>query len=106
MKTCKYCKIKFTPYYAKGNQFVCRDLLCRKEYSKEYRLNNKAKSKEYSAKFYLKNKERISEYKKKYYLKNKEKIKKQYLDNIDKRKSYLLKKKKDLKKSLKRNEIL
>jgi hypothetical protein len=44
----------------------------KKEYDKEYRLNNKEKIKEYN----LNNKEKKKEYVKEYYSKNKEKIKK------------------------------
>ena len=59
-----------------------------RQYRKEYRLNNKEKKKQYDKKWYLDNKEKRKQYQKEYRLNNKEKQrqyeKKWYLDNKEK----------------------
>jgi hypothetical protein len=61
-----------------------RDIEKKKQYNKEYYLNNKEKQKQY----YLNNKEKQKQYKKEYYLNNKEKQKQYYLNNKEKQKQY------------------
>ena len=64
----------------------------RKEYLKQYQLDNKEKIKEYLKQYQLDNKEKIKEYKRLRYLKNKEKLdenQKQYnIDNKEKVNEY------------------
>ena len=49
----------------------------KKEYLKQYRLNNKENLKQYDKQYYLDNREKISGQKKEYYLDNKKRIKEQ-----------------------------
>ena len=59
-------------------------MICRREYNKQHRLNNKEKAKEYNKKYRLNTKE----YNKQYRLKNKEKLKEYRLNNRDKLNEY------------------
>ena len=92
MKTCKYCKRKFTPYYAKKNQVTCSSSSCRDKQKKEYYLENKNKNKAYyetySKEYYLKNKDKIKKKNKKWYLENKDRQRKYEIKNKDKIKEY------------------
>lgn len=60
-----------------------------KQYQKQYYLDNKEKLKQYKKQYNLDNKETINKKKKQYYLNNKEKIKQYHLDNKEKRNLYL-----------------
>ena len=70
----------------------------KKEYLKQYYLDNKENLKQYDKQYYLDNREKISEQKKEYYLDNREKLlgrQKQYnLENKPKRNAYVSNKRK------------
>ena len=59
-----------------------------REYSKNYRENNKDKVKEYSKNYYINNKDKVKEHNKNYYINNKDKVKEHsknyYINNKDK----------------------
>jgi len=72
--------------YIKNNECVNKVVAGRekKEYSKEYRINNKEKRTEYNKQYNIDNNERVKEYKKEYRINNKEK-RREYLEaNKDK----------------------
>ena len=80
----------------------------RKEYIKEYRINNKEKIKEWSKEYREKNQEKIKEWSKEYREKNKDKIsikaKEWYEDNKDKVKENYQKNKEKIKESFLKNK--
>jgi hypothetical protein len=65
-----------------------RDIEKKKQYNKEYYLNNKEKLIQKRKEYRLNNKEKQKQYKKEYYLNNKEKQKQYYLNNKEKQKQY------------------
>jgi hypothetical protein len=69
----------------------------RKQYDKQYYLDNKEKKKQYDKQYYLANKEKIKQYKKQYRLDNKERIKQYRLDNKERIKQYRLDNKEKIK---------
>ena len=73
----------------------------RKQYDKQYYLNNKEKKKQYN----LDNKEERKQYDKQYYLNNKEKKKQYNLDNKEKLKQYRLNNKEKIKQYKKQYDL-
>ena len=88
MKKCKICGKEFD---ARGSMVTCSSE-CRKinkrEYNKEYRLNNRDKIRKQEKEYYINNRDKILKRKKKYRLNNRDKILKQgkeyRLNNRDK----------------------
>ena len=64
----------------------------KKQYDKQYNLDNKEKKKQYDKQYRLDNKEKIKQYNEQYYLNNKQKLKQYneqyYLNNKEKKREY------------------